>query len=32
MPYHPQASNYYRESTCQIWSHYLHSLQGYERR
>ena len=27
MPYHPRASNCYRQSTYQIWSLYLHSLQ-----
>jgi len=32
MPYHPWASNCYRQSTYQIWSLYLHSLQRYERR
>jgi len=32
MPYHPQASNCYRQSTYQIWSLYLHSLRRYERR
>jgi len=29
---HPRASNYYRQSTYQIWSLYLHSLRRYERR
>jgi len=32
MPYHPRASNCYRQSTYQIWSLYLHSLRRYERR
>jgi len=32
MPYHPRASNCYRQSTYQICSLYLHSLQRYERR
>jgi len=32
MPYHPRASNWYRQSTYQIWSLCLHSLRRYERR
>jgi len=32
MPYHPRASNCYRQSTYQIRSLYLHSLRRYERR
>jgi len=32
MPYHPQASNCYRQSTYRIWSLYLHSVRRYERR
>ena len=32
MPYHPRASNCYRQSTYQIWSLYLHSLRRYETR
>jgi len=32
MPYHPRASNCYRESACQIWSLCLHSLRRYETR
>jgi len=32
MPYHPRASNCYRQSTYQIWSLYLHSLRRYKRR
>jgi len=31
MPYHPRASNCYRQSTYQIWSLYLHSLWRYGR-
>ena len=29
MPYHPRASNCYRQSTDQIWSLYLHSVRRY---
>jgi len=32
MPYHPPASNCYRQSAYRIWSLYLHSLRRYERR